>query len=325
MEKHVRLEEASLARRFIAPRLRALAPLLPSRIVSPLRLGRRLLALSQPRIWRFALLPIVVTISLLLAAGRPIAWGVIAAEALAAICALAGWGALRSYRPTSPGEFPYLGVGLGLLAFALLATLPLLTSATAPVLVFGALSLGLIALDLAPTFLPGWPPRAIFPVARCILASLLLGVGLVTVTALTQRARPGTTLWLIGGVLSLLAFAMTQAHDMVVDDAIHDQKAPWRRPFIPLVGALALAGALVIAAALPVGAPHGFLLALGTLPLALVAVTGLWRSIFIPARALSARRLEMVFTLVALLLSAGALVSALVSAGVAALIQVLGG
>ena len=67
------------------------------------------------------------------------------------------------------------------------------------------------------------------------------------------------------------------------------------------------------------------MLALGCLPMAMVAVTGFWRSTFVPARTWAARRMGAVFALVALALIAGALASALVAAAGSALAQALGG
>jgi hypothetical protein len=324
MDKHARLGEIAPARLPLVSRLRALTDLLPPQVITALQAGKRLLALSQPRLWRFALLPIVVAVTVLITSGTPISWGLVIAEALAVVCALSGWATLRANRPVSQDGLPPLAVGACLLVVAALATLPLLASAAGTTLALGALALVVTALDLPPAIFHLRPPRAVPLIARRALAPVLLGLGLVLVTALTQRARLNTTLWLLGVALSLLAFAAIQAHGMVVNDAIPDPKAPWLRPPVLLAAALALAGALMIAAALPAGAPHGLLLALGALPVALVAVTGLWRSTFIPARAWAAHRIGTVFTLVALALIAGALASAMVAAAGAALATALG-
>ncbi|HEU0026585.1 MAG TPA: hypothetical protein VFQ25_05665 [Ktedonobacterales bacterium] len=325
MDKHARLEEIVPAWRPIVSRLRTLTGPLPPQILATLRTGRRLLALSQPRLWRFALLPIAVAVSLLITAGSSISWGLVTAEALAAICALSGWAILRASKLAPLDGLPHLAVGACLLIAAALAALPLLASSTGTTLALGALALAVFALDLPPAVLRVRPPRAVLLVVRRVVAPLLLGLGVVMVTAFTQRARPDTTLWLLGIALSLLVFATIQAHDIAIDGAIADIKSLWPHPLAPLVAALALAGALVIAAALPTGAPHGLLLALWALPVALVAVTGLWRSTFIPARALAAHGVDAVFTFVALALTAGALASAMVAATGAALAQALGG
>ena len=330
MDKHARLGEVTPAWLPLVSRLRTLTAPLPPQIITALQAGRRLLALSQPRLWRFGLLPIAVAVAVLITAGSPISWGLVIAEALATVCALAGWATLRASGPASgpasQNGAPQrdLAVGAGLLVVAALAMAPLLASAAGTTLALGALALAVIALDLAPAILRVRPPRAVQVIARRALAPVLLGLGLVMVTALAQRARPNTTLWLLGLALSLLTFAAIQAHGMVVDGAIADAKSLWPHPPIPLAATLTLAGALVIAAALPTGAPHGLLLALVALPVALVAVTGLWRSTFIPARAWAAHRVGTVFTVVALALTVGALVSAMVAATGAALAMALG-
>jgi hypothetical protein len=327
MDKQVRLEAARPAWRSVLSHLKPFAITLATWTISALRLGFRLLALSRPGTWRFALFPIAIAVSLLIANGVSIAWWLVAAEAFAAICALSGWRVLRARRLFPQGVFPYLRAGTGLFVVAALATTPLLSAASATIMALGGLALALIALDLAPAGLRSLLPRAVPLVARLVVAPLLLGVGLVMVTALTQRAQPDVTLWLVGAALSLLVFAMIQAREMVVDGAIQDQKTPqwWRSPLARLAGALALTEALIVGAALPTGAPHGLLLALGTLPMSLVAVAVFWRSTFIPARVWASRRVGEVFMLATLALTVGALASALVASASAALMQALGG
>jgi hypothetical protein len=143
-------------------------------------------------------------------------------------------------------------------------------------------------------------------------------------TAVTQRARSDMILWLLGSALSMLAFAAIQARAMVAE-GVHDDDKGTRLQAQALMGALALAGILIVAASLPSHAPHGLLLALVALPLALVAVTGLWRSTFAPARALAARRAGAVFTLAAFALIAGALASIVVTTASAMMMKMLGG
>ena len=325
MVKQAWLGVVSPARSIIASRLRSLITHFPAWCISAIRIGQRLLSISQPWRWRFALLPIAVAVSILIAEGRPISWGLAGAESLSVICALSGWGTLRAYKPLPQGDIPYLGLGAGLITAATLAGIALFATATAPTVTFGVIGLALIALDLSPASFRDRLPRVAMIIARRVVTPALLGFGLVMLTALAQQARPDTTLWLLGAALSLLAYAAIQARAMTVDGAIPDEKAPWRRPIIPLAGALAAAGTLVIVAALPRSAPHGLLLALVGLPLALVAVTGFWRSTFVPARTWAARRMGDVFALVALALIAGALASALAAAAGSALTQALGG
>lgn len=325
MEKQARLDTASPAWRFVVTRLRALAPTLETRIIPALRLGRRLFTLSQPWTWRFALLPILATVSVLIARGNSISWGLVASEALAVICALSGWAVLRAYKPTPQSDIPYLGVGVSFFVVATLAGLSLFATASAPTMTLGALALALIAFDLAPASLRDRAPRAALTIARHVVAPALLGVGLVLVTALAQRARPDMTLWALGVTLSLLTYSAIQARALAPDSAIHHKQALWRSPLTFMTGALALAGALIVLVALPANAPHGLLLGIVALPGALVAVTGLWRSTYLPARALAARRVGAIYTLAALALTAGTLVGAAVSAAGVALIHALGG
>jgi hypothetical protein len=308
--------------RLVVTRIRALTPALPGGVASAARLFRHLWPLAQFWTWRYALLPVAVAVSLLIVSGRSISWWLVAVEALALVFALSGWGVLRAHRPDPRGA-AILGSGGGLLFIAAVGGL-ILARVDGPIILLGLVALALMALDIAPTFVRVSIPEFVTLAARLILAPALVGLGLVVVTAQTQGARVTYGLWLLGFTMSLLAFAAELARMAAASQLAERGVAFWRRPAPYLALALALAGILTVWVALPRGAPHGLLLALAALPLALVAVTGLGRSTFVPARRWAARRIGTVYTYVGLALTVGALTSAAASVAVAALTKALG-
>lgn len=323
MDKQARIEDTRATWRFVASRIRAHAPQLAPQALTWARLARRVLLALQPWVWRFALLPVVVTASLLVATGHALSWGLLLAEALSAICLLSAWSLLRTRQTMTQRGIPYLGLSAALLVIATLAALSLAAASpwTAPL---GALALALIALDVAPARLRARLPRLLHMASARVAPSLLLGLGLALLTTLTQHASADLVIWFLGAALSAFVYVAIQARAIVGVWAAGPDGAA-RFPIGAIAVGLALGGILIVLAALPANAPHGTLLALAALPMALVAATGLWRSTFPPARALAARQIGAVFTLVALATAGGALASAIAAHVSATLLHALGG
>lgn len=305
----------------LAIRIRTLAPELPERVGPLARQARRLFPNAQFWTWPYALLPIAVALSMLIVAAHTISWWLVGVEALAAIFALAGWGATRAYRPGSSGIAPLI-LGGGLLVVAAIGAVIL--ARNAPLIIpLGVVALLLMAPSVLSTFTSVRIPAIVTLLARIVVAPALLGLGLFAVTAQAQGARMTSSLWLLGSVMSLLAGAAALSRVMA-GAGVQDGAKLWLRLWLLLALALFLAGAGIVWSAVPSGAPHGILLALLALPTALIAVSALARSTFQPARVWAAERIGAIYTYVGLALTTGALASLAIAAAVDALTKSLG-
>jgi hypothetical protein len=303
-------------------RVRELVPELPERVGPAAQQARRLFPSPQVATWRYALLPIAVAVSLLIVDGHVVSWGFVIIEALAAILALAAWSVARASRhgASSLGSLILSG------ALLLLAAIGAVVLASRSILVIplGIVAAALLALSLLPTFTSVRVPAGVALVARLALAPALIGLGLFVVTAQAQGARMTTALWLLGLMMSLLACAAELASMMASDAAVQQGATRWLRAWPLLAATLLLSGVAVVWVALPLGAPHGVLLALLALPTALVAVSGLARSTYLPARIWAAQRIGAIYTYVGLAVTVGALTSFAVGVAVDALARSLG-
>jgi hypothetical protein len=306
----------------MADRARALVPELPERVGPAAQQARRLFPNAQFWTWRYALLPIAAAASLLIVAGIEVSWGLVIVEALAVILALTAWSLARSYRPGVSGLGSLILSGV-LLVLAAVGAVILAQHATL-VIPLGIVAVALLALNLLPIYTSIQVPDIVKLPARLALAPALIGIGLFVITASAQSARMTTAMWLLGLVMSLLACAAELANVMASETSVEQGSSRWLRAWPLLALALLLSGAAVVWVALPLGEPHGVLLALLALPTALVAVSGLAHSTYLPARTWAARRIGAIYTYVGLAITVGALASFAVGAAVDALTRSLG-
>jgi len=312
---------------------------------SRLGLRRGSLALIRPALMALAAPPVLCAIALLAAQGVAIHWLLASLTLVASLLALAGVSALTSarrsltaehdeedkwspLRPAAPThadkQAPQvdaetaaqrsfaLRLGLALLALAALCALPIVLTGTIAAALTGALAIVVLALYGVDVVRQRSAPL------DEILTPLALGPGLVSLTIVAQGQRMNLKDWLVAVALGAMAFAVIEGRrlrEVRTMEATGAENARGQRSLATLLGpraatlliAVALLASYSLAmgiAALQNGWP-GALLALISLPTALIGLSGLLLSHFTPARRAAARQLTWAYLWFGLALTVG--------------------
>lgn len=288
------------------------------------------LLVVRPHALLFAVAPVVVALSALAADGADVRWARGLATVLAVGLAQAGCSAIDAYfdqerrvralragdaavaATSSPlmahGIYPLEALRAGCIFFALagIASIPLVLAGGAPVLALG------IAGGSAGVFYSAGPHAAKLHPVGDMLLFLAFGPALVTFTAFSQRQPVSPLLLVLGMVLGLYMLASVFAahlRDTTRLRALGRQTLATllseRQVRLVCVGFVAVAYFAVLAMSLPLGAPHLMLLALLSLPTAVVPVSGVLRAAEGAPRALVVRQFGRAYALFVLWLVIG--------------------
>lgn len=290
---------------------------------------------ARPQLAPLALAPVVSALALLLAQGVAPAWSGGLAALGVALFAQAGASALNEApfglglrRSRRDDARVALGLGIALLLIAALCGLPLALAGGAPVVVVGAL--GLVAIALATVE----AARRVVAPAGEALAALALGPGVVSLTILGQGRPMNPAAWLVAAAYACFALAALTGRGL---RRLTGDEERGGRTLVGLLGArgaTALLAVSVVAAyllALALAAPTTSLalyaapLALASLPVAALGVTGLWVSHYVPARRRAAGALVAAYTWFGVAFTTGLLVMAAVGSVSALIVGAFGG
>ena len=303
------------------------------------------IALIRPALMALAAPPVFCAVALLAAQGIAIHWLLAALTLLASLLALAGVGALTTARRSATSERDAdnewsplrpaalmrtdeqaarpdtdvaarrslaLYLGLALLALAALCALPLVLTGMLAAALAGALAIVVLALYGVDVV-----RQRIAPLDE-LLTPLALGPGLVSLTIVAQGQRMTAQDWLVAAALGAMALAVIEGRrlrEVGATGATDAERSHAQRSLARLLGprtatlliAVALLASYVLA--LAIAAPqHGWpgaLLALISLPTALIGLSGLAISNFTPARRAAARQLVWAYLWFGLALTAG--------------------
>jgi 1,4-dihydroxy-2-naphthoate polyprenyltransferase len=183
-----------------------------------------------------------------------------------------------------------LRVSIGLLGFGVVVGLPLMKIGGAPLLVLGAFGLAVAILYSSTNYALKQLP------AGELAVLLALGPGLSAATMLSQGLRPTLPVLELGLALGLFTLALVLAahlRDQEADRTISRrtliQQSGNRAGSLLYTACLVVAYLLIALVALPKGAAHGAVLAIFSLPAALVAWTGVYRAFAHSSRHLAVR------------------------------------
>ncbi len=302
-------------------------------------------ALIRPALMALAAPPVLCAVALLAVQGVAIHWMLAALTLLASLLALAGVGALTSarrrmtserdaddewspLRPAAPtradSQAPQAGadtaalrslalrLGLALLALAALCALPIVLTGTIAAALVAALAIVVLALYAVDVV-----RQRIAPLDEA-LTPLALGPGLVSLAIVAQGQRMNLQDWLVAAALGAMAFAVIEGRrlrEVGAMEATGAERSHTQRSLATLLGprtatlliAVALLASYILAlgvAAQQNGWP-GALLALISLPTALIGLSGLALSHFTPARRAAARQLAWAYLWFGLALATG--------------------
>ncbi|HZC06411.1 MAG TPA: hypothetical protein VE338_12310 [Ktedonobacterales bacterium] len=283
--------------------------------------------------------PVLCAIALLVAQGVSVHWAVALFTLLASLLGLAGIGALitsqrgndtpdgqddesegrnspethaeersekrRGSREASDAAMrPFaLRLGLALLALATVCALPIFLAGSPAALLaagLGVVGVGLYGVEVV--------RQRIAPLDE-IIAPACLGSGQVALTILAQGQRMNSHDWLLAAAIGGMAFAVIEARRVAAAGKYngHVLAALIGSRWASLLTALALLAsyALILTLAVERGGWPGALLALSSLPAALIGVTGLMASQFGPARRVAAHQLARAYVWAGLGLALG--------------------
>jgi 1,4-dihydroxy-2-naphthoate octaprenyltransferase len=294
------------------------------------------LLVVRPHALLFAVAPVIVTFTALLAGRARVAWNLGVATVLAVGLAQAGCSALDAYleyqrrtRAIAAGEtavaatpspliargiYPLeaLRTGCVLLALGALAGIPLVLAGGPAVL---ALGVGGITLGLLYSMTPF--ALKLLPLGDVALF-VALGPGIAALTVAAQRRPLTWSILLISLALSFYMLASVFAAHLrdterlaalgrrTLASFLNDHQR--RIACIFCVGAAYLLAALV---ALPVGRPHLALLAFLSVPAAALPLTGVWRAVLGEPQALVVRQLGRAYGRFAFWLAIGLALTAI--------------
>jgi 1,4-dihydroxy-2-naphthoate octaprenyltransferase len=331
---------------------------------SRLGLRRDSVALIRPALMTLAAPPVLCAIALLAAQGAAIHWLLAALTLMASLLALAGVGALTSarrsvtaehdeddewspLRPAAPtrADDPTPQVdadtvaqrsfaqrlGLALLALAALCALPIVLTGTIAAALAGTLAIVVLALYGVDVM-----RHRIAPLDE-MLTPLALGPGLVSLTIVAQGQRMNLQDWLVAAALGAMAFTVIEGRrlrEVSATEATNAERSHTQRSLATLLGprtatlliVVALLASYILAlgiAAQQSGWP-GALLALISLPTALIGLSGLALSHFTPARRAAARQLAWAYLWFGLALTVGLALTLLAQNIISAITLALG-
>jgi 1,4-dihydroxy-2-naphthoate octaprenyltransferase len=321
-------------------------------------------ALIRPALMALAAPPVLCAIALLAAQGVAIRWLLAALTLVASLLTLAGIGALTSarrsmtvehdeddewspLRPVAPTradeQAPQVGadtaaqrsfaqrLGLALLALAALCALPIVLTGTIAAALAGALAIVVLALYGVDVM-----RQRIAPLDE-MLTPLALGPGLVSLTIVAQGQRMNLQDWLVAAALGAMAFAVIEGRrlrEVSATGTTDVERSHTQRSLATLVGPRAatrlIAVALLVSYILALGIAAqqngwpGALLALISLPTALIGLSGVALSHFTPARRAAARQLAWAYLWFGLALTVGLALTLLAQNIISAITLALG-
>jgi 1,4-dihydroxy-2-naphthoate octaprenyltransferase len=321
-------------------------------------------ALIRPALMALAAPPVLCAIALLAAQGVAIRWLLAALTLVASLLTLAGIGALTSarrsmtvehdeddewspLRPVAPTradeQAPQVGadtaaqrsfaqrLGLALLALAALCALPIVLTGTIAAALAGALAIVVLALYGVDVM-----RQRIAPLDE-MLTPLALGPGLVSLTIVAQGQRMNLQDWLVAAALGAMAFAVIEGRrlrEISATGTTGVERSHTQRSLATLVGpraaTLLIAVALLVSYILALGIAAqqngwpGALLALISLPTALIGLSGVALSHFTPARRAAARQLAWAYLWFGLALTVGLALTLLAQNIISAITLALG-
>lgn len=307
-------------------------------------------AFLRPEMAALALPPVLCALALLFAHGVEIQWARAIFTLLASACALTGIGVLAAQardaegsteeatwsplRPAAPMPSEVASasasrlyanrLGLGLLGLAALCALPVALSSGAAALLVIALGLAMVALYAVDSI-----RSRIAPLDE-LIAPLCLGPGLVGLTISAQGQSMVSQDWAVAIAIGCMAFAMVEGHHLR-----ELEREPNRRTLATLIGqraavivvgvAVLVGFAVAVGISVMGGGLPGALLALTTLPIALISLSGIAVSEYTPARAASATGLAQVYSWFGLALAAGLTMTVIAQQITGAIVRALGG
>lgn len=285
------------------------------------------LSLTYPPLLPLALAPAAIVLAYLWARGVHISAALAGATLVALLAIQGGAAALAAYydarQPSLPagddaerrpllvrtGIYPLAAMRMGVTLLALGALIgAVVTVSGGPI----AVVLALVGLALGVAY--SVPPVALRRTVLGDLAVLVtLGPAIAIVVALSQTHTVSDGAVLLGCIAGVLALAIALAAHLRDGDIDGNGVKP--RSLVSLLGTrgtamlcaacIAASYVLLVLFALPLGAPHGALLAVLTLPDASLALTGVMRAQPGTPRALVVRQMVRLYTLFAVWLLVG--------------------